>query len=228
MVRPSNRLKTAGKWLTGFGVGLVIYRVIITAIRMTELPDRGPGFFDLLLFGHIPSALRRSEGFNMIALWLGLALVVAGIVCIAIAAMMAPKVAETSHQRYLSGGYVARGERIGYRFTARSANTDIVLLTHPSQDGNQFASLLQYVHQRPANADKPTLARVEGVARVIAQSSVASAALSTVFPDIQAPNVITRARRSAFVVVVPAAVPGKPPQIYETREKSRPRASFSF
>ena len=134
------------------------------------------------------------------------------LLLVGIGLLVAANMTKSSHgagqyQRYLAGGYVARQEPLGIKFSdpgQRGAKVDLVVLTHPAQSDADFAQMMVYLRQRAAD-------KAEGkrIGKEMSRAHGKPTPLGQLMPDLPATqNLVSRTFSANPIVVMPPASPG--------------------
>lgn len=213
-VKTNNSLKSGGIAALIGGLILLGYNAFSVFRTLSEynLPFTFGNIWDLLW--STDGANAKSTAYLYLAVYGAPILIVTGIVLLVIASRNKDSHAAGQHQRFLSGGYVARQEMIGLKYSEtneRGAKKDLVVLTHPAQDQAQYQQMVAYLRQRVADKEEG-----KRVAKAMARKHGAPTPLSELMPDAPAQNFVAAAVKSDPVVVMPPKSPGGNPEILAT------------
>lgn len=209
-------LRSSAKGLVGIGIFLIGFKVVMAVLTVVtnNVPWRN---LSRIIFSTNWSG-GRGTMFASLALYLGPALLVLGIVLFLIDRSSAGAYGDGLHRRFVSGGYVARQVPTGYTYTVtggRRGSRDLVFIAGPAQTDEQIAEMQGYLYNRFANLDKKEGKRIGRFLGALAENS---APVQKLFPDMTADVVVAGARpNSEFVAVVPQTDASKPPQILAVR-----------
>lgn len=209
VVKPRNSMRTGGYSALILGALVIIARAVASAFVAS---DYGVPWIDAFLNAQFEG--RRTALLLNLAFWVGIPLIVLGIVLVVLSYTRGSKELEKVHARYQNGGYVAQQAAIGYQVKIpKQAAIDAALLTHPSLTDQQFSALLTEVRGRIAAADRKAL---RPLGTLLAGAQGTGAPLTAFYPDLTVPNLLVQSAPNEYVVVVPAAKAGGKPALYYT------------
>lgn len=213
-VKTNNALKSAGLSALVIAALLFAYNAfsVFKTLGEYNIPANFRNIWHLLWSTQGENA--GTSFFLYLYVWGAPILLLAGIGLLVAANATKGTHSQSQHQRYLSGGYVARQEPLGLKFAdanQRGAKIDLVVLTHPAQRQEDYAQMMAYLRGRVQDKEEG-----KRVSKAMARVRGTATPLSQLMPDLTAQNLVAGAVKSDPVVVMPPAAPGGKVEILAT------------
>lgn len=200
MARPDH-FRTWGLGAIGIGILFLVINLVLTIITITSNSIPWRFFLDVFLSTEGDSS-RASARFAVLV-WGAPILLVIGAVLLIVDRAGAASTMEKVYQRYMQGGYAAGWASIGASvIVERNQRAPVGVLTHPTQQSAESASLAAFLHQRVLTMDPQSSNRLTRNLRKI-RFTERALPVAAAFPDVNAPNLLTQAHDTDPVVVVP-------------------------